>query len=168
MKLQKLLEKYGINHLWHFTDMSNLESIQENNLLSLDQLKSRKIDVSCYGADELSHSLDIDLGLDKYVHLAFLPDHPMYHIKKRDKVITEPIWLQINISVLFQKNVYYSNEVANASNAKVFQESQLENMIDFENIMHPICFESKITARKAEILIPNQIKLKDIKGFYHG
>ena len=168
MKLQELLIKHGIKYLWHFTDMSNLDSIQKNSLLSLEKIELKKIDVTCFGADELSHSLDRASGLDKYVHLAFLPDHPMYHVKKRERVITQPIWLKIDISVLCQENVYYSNEVANSSNAKLFKANQIENIIDFEKIMHPIDFKSKITARKAEILIPNQIELKDIKGFYHG
>lgn len=168
MKLHEILIKYGIKHLWHFTDISNLNSIQKNSLLSLEKIESKKIDVTCFGADELSHSLDRASGLDKYVHLAFLPDHPMYHVKKREKVITRPIWLQIDINVLCQEDVYYSNEVANSSNAKLFKANQIEDMIDFEKLMHPVDFKSKVTARKAEILIPNQVELKDIIGFYHG
>jgi len=73
MKLKELLIKSGIKDLWHFTDMSNLYSIQKNSLLSLEKIASNKINVTCFGADELSHSLDRASGLDKYVHLAFLP-----------------------------------------------------------------------------------------------
>ena len=67
MKLQELLIKHGIKYLWHFTDMSNLESIKKNSLLSLEKIELRNIDVTCFGADELSHSLDRASGLVIYL-----------------------------------------------------------------------------------------------------
>jgi len=35
MNLKETLEEFGITSIWHFTDRSNLESIEEHGLLSL-------------------------------------------------------------------------------------------------------------------------------------
>ena len=106
MKLQETLNYYGITSIWHFTDASNLESIKQYGLLSLTFLEQEKIHVHCYGADRLSHNLDINLGLDQFVHLSLIKEHPMQYVKTRAGLIPNPIWLEIDTSVLFENKCF--------------------------------------------------------------
>jgi len=38
VSIQATLEHYGVRSIWHFTDMSNIQSIENNGLLSLRNL----------------------------------------------------------------------------------------------------------------------------------
>lgn len=164
------LQNYGINTLWHFTDRSNLDSIEKNGLLSLHNIISYGIKVSRFGADELSHSLDLKYGLDKFIHLAFIKDHPMYHVAKQRKSIVDPIWLEIDISVLDNEKVFLCNKVANASNSKLFDMHRVDisSIINFNDLCNSRDFQTKKEARKAEILVPSIIYKEQIIGVYNG
>jgi len=52
VSIQATLEHYGVRSIWHFIDMSNIQSIENNGLLSLRNLINNKINVVCYGANE--------------------------------------------------------------------------------------------------------------------
>lgn len=168
MNIQKVLKSHGIKSIWHFTDKSNLASIKKYGLLSLKKIEKKSVHVSFYGADSLSHSLDRSLGLDKFVHLSFIDDHPMYHVAKRDGRIKNPIWLEIDLSVLHEDNTIFSDEVANKNGASIFGVDKLERMINFNTLLYPKDFTTKIKVRKAEIMVVNNISYKNIKGIYCG
>ncbi|HHH72645.1 MAG TPA: DUF4433 domain-containing protein, partial [Sulfuricurvum sp.] len=85
MKLIDNLDRYGIKSIWHFTDRSNLASIERHGLLSLSEIARRSVNVSAFGANEESHAYDRRFGLDRFVHLSFLMDHPMYYVAVRRK-----------------------------------------------------------------------------------
>lgn len=168
MNIQKVLNSHGIKSIWHFTDKSNLETISKHGILSLREIIKSNVTVHCYGANNLSHSLDISLGLDKFVHLSFVKDHPMYYIAKRDGRIVTPIWLEIDLSVLHVDNTIFSDEVANKNGASRFGADKLERMIDFDSLMYPKDFSTKVKVRKAEIMVANNITLDSIRGVYYG
>jgi hypothetical protein len=168
MSVQGILNCYGIKSIWHFTDESNLESISRYGLLSLNDIKRQQIKVSRYGATHSSHLQDIRKGLDKFVHLAFVKDHPMYHIAKRDGRIINPVWVEIDLSAISDRNTIFSNMLANTHNAKIFNGSMLEKMIDFKTILYEDDFNIRKEARKAEIMVANQISIDKIKGFSYG
>ena len=108
------LKQYSVQHVWHFTDKSNLDLIIESGgILSLKMIEERNVNVPVYGGNEWSHDADIQKGLDKYVNLTFLDDHPMLYIAKQDGRITQPIWLQIDVSIIQSPNVMYSTDVSN-------------------------------------------------------
>jgi hypothetical protein len=165
-EINNYLKVKNINYLWHFTDLSNLDSIKKYGLQSLHNINKYNIKVSRFGAEELSHSLDYSRGLDKFVHLSFIKDHPMYYVAKSRGSIINPIWLKINISVLFQKENLLCNGVANATNSILFGIDEI-NRIDFDN-MNNSDFEIAKNARKAEILIYNQVPANLIEGVYFG
>jgi len=54
VSIQATLEHYGVRSIWHFTDISNIQSIENNGLLSLRNLINNKINVACYGQIKLS------------------------------------------------------------------------------------------------------------------
>ena len=168
MNIQSTLRNNGIKSIWHFTDKSNLASIEKYGLLCLREILTEDVHVSCFGADDLSHSLDIDRGLDQFVHLSFVKDHPMYHVAKRDGRIPNPIWIEIDLSVLHVDNTIFSDEVANGRGASIFSADKLEKMIDFETILYEKDFWIRKEARKAEIMVANNISYENIKGIYYG
>jgi len=166
MNLQKTLKFYGITSIWHFTDESNLESIKQHGLLSLDLITQQQIHVPCFGADALSHSLDRNRGLDKFVHLSIIKDHPMQYVKKRSGEIPNPIWLEIDISVLFENRSLCCNQVANKNHAKCYDIKQIQEVIDLQSLLNNPHWSNPV--RKAELIVANKIDYSKIKGVYHG
>ena len=166
MNLQETLETYGITSVWHFTDRSNLESIEKNGLLSLFLLKEKNIDVSCYGADALSHSLDRRKGIDKYVHLSIIKSHPMQYIKTINGDIPDPVWLEIDISVLFENKSLCCSEIANALSARCYDIEKLDEVINLKGLIYNPKYNN--SERKAQLLVANKIDYDKIKGVHNG
>ncbi|HHH52574.1 MAG TPA: DUF4433 domain-containing protein [Bacteroidetes bacterium] len=166
MNLQETLKYYDITSIWHFTDASNLVSIEKYGLLSLDLLTQQKVHVSCYGGDELSHRLDRGKGLDKFVHLSIIPDHPMQYIKVRNGIIKNPIWLEIDTSVLFENKSYCCNQLANSSYAKCYEIEYLDKIIDLKRLLNNP--QPRDPIKKAQLIVANKIDYSKIKGVHHG
>ncbi len=83
MGIRETLEYYGITSIYHFTDKANLKMIEKFDIQSLKNIHMFNIPVEHFGADETSHIIDKNRGLDEYVHLSFIKDHPMYHVAKK-------------------------------------------------------------------------------------
>lgn len=166
MNLQETLKFYGITSIWHFTDRSNLESIKQHGLLSLELLEKENIHVPCYGANELSHNLDRQRGLDKFIHLSIIKDHPMQYVKKRSGEIPNPVWLEIDVSVLFENRSGCCKEVANARGSKCYKIDKLAEVIDLKTLLNNPSYTNPI--RKAELIVANKIEYSKIKGVYNG
>jgi len=129
---------------------------------------NKKIEVSRYGANYSSHVQDFKKGLHKYVHLSFIKDHPMYHTAKSDGRITDPIWIEIDLSAMSNENTLFSNMLANTHNADIFNAEYLKEKIDFETILYEKDFYIRKEARKAEIMVLNEISIDNIKGIHNG
>ena len=174
MNLQETLKFYGITSIWHFTDESNLESIKKHGLLSLDLITQQQIHVPCFGADALSHSLDRNRGLDKFVHLSLIKEHPMQYVKTQDGLIPNPIWLEIDVSVLVENASQFSSDVANKNDVKPYNIELLSQGVDLEvlwgrtNWRDPIIKQRRSSAKKSELMVANRIDYSKIKGVYHG
>jgi len=166
MNLQEILKFYGITSIWHFTDESNLESIQKHGLLSLQLITEEKIHVPCFGANTLSHNLDKKKGLDKFVHLSIIKDHPMQYVKKRSGEIPNPIWLEIDISVLFENRSGCCRQVANKNHAKCYDIKHIAEVVDLKSLLNNPHYTNR--ARWSELLVANRINYNKIKGVYHG
>jgi hypothetical protein len=168
MTLKDTLDFYNRKVLWHFTDKSNLASIQRYGLLSLNIIEKYDINVSCYGADTLSHNLDRVKGLDRYVHLSFLNEHPMHYRKKMSGEIPNPIWLAIDIAVLFQNNTLFTTDIANKTGVYPHTIDQLQQKADLEVLWGETDWkdetikERRKVAKKGELLVPNIIEPKYI------
>jgi len=164
MNIKKVLKDYGITSIWHFTDFSNLKSIEKYGILSLHNIMEKDINVSHFGADALSHNLDMHYGLDKYVHLSFIKDHPMYHVALRRGSIMDPVWIELDISILFEETTMFSDAVANESNSNIFKLNEVNDMIDFATMIYERDFWARVNSRKAEIMVANKIDTNKILG----
>ena len=173
--MKKLLTDYKIDGIWHFTDQSNLQSIIDNKgLLSLVEAKSRGINIPSPGGNEWSHTADKLNGVDSYVHLAFLDDHPMLYHARNDGRAPNPIWLKISIDILDTPGVYYTNDVSNKSGVCLLSAEEARNEIDHEVMFTYMNWkDSEVRQRrnlalKSEILIPRFIPIDMILGKKNG
>lgn len=168
MDLKQALSQYGIKSVYHFTDRANLPSIQKYGIQSLKNIFELDIPVKHFGAEELSHTLDARRGFDKYVHLSFVQDHPMYYAAKARGNIKDPIWIELDISVLLDKKTLFCDKVANKTNANLFDANGVMKFIDFDSLVYAKDFNTRKEARKAEILVHDSISTDKIKGIYNG
>ena len=74
-----------IRDLYHFTDVRNLPSIKARRAIhSTGRLNEEGVNYYP-GGDAHSLELDVDSGMDQFVHLCFTTNHPMVHrIQERD------------------------------------------------------------------------------------
>jgi hypothetical protein len=174
MNLQDILNQYNIKSIWHFTDESNLESIKKYGLLSLRNIIQSRINVACFGADDLSHRLDIHKGLDKYVHLSFIKEHPMQYNKTKQGSIPNPIWLEIDASVLFSSNTIFTDQIANKNGVQLHNINDLTKYIDLDVLWgrtdwrDPCIQQRRKAAKYGELMIKDEINIRDIIGVTRG
>jgi hypothetical protein len=149
------LHSNGIHCFWHFTHISNVESIKKYGLLSLYKIKENNIKIVS-SSNEYSQNLDKAYGLDKWVHLSFTPYHPMYYVIKKE--LEDLIWLKIDLEVLLNKEFLFSTTIANKHTNTFTKNIKLINIRD----MFSYDFNIKKEANKAEILIKENIEPKYI------
>ncbi len=173
--MKTILAKYKFDEIWHFTDKSNLDLIVKNKgLLSLGELERREIEIPVPGGNDWSHDADRMKGVQEYVHLAFVDDHPMLYRAKQEGRIPDPIWLRIDSSILLQDNVRYTSEVSNKSGVPILQPEEAINEIDFEVLFtrtdwrDPTIQARRQAAIKSEILVPDIVPIDKILGYKNG
>jgi hypothetical protein len=172
--MKTVIEKYKINGVWHFTDWSNIEFIKQHGLLSLAELEKREVNVPACGGNDWSHDADKIKGLDKYVHLAFVDDHPMLYRAKEDGRIKNPIWLKIDVSVLLADGVCFCADVSNKSGVPLLNSEQAKSEVDFDVLFTYMDWRNdeiqrrRQSAIKSEILIPNMIPVEKILSYKNG
>lgn len=169
--MQDLIKKYKINNLFHFTDRSNLDSIKKHGgLYSIALLEKKGIKPQKPGGNDWSHEADRRNSVDKYVHLCFINQHPMQYVATQDKRITDCVWLEIDLSVLYFDSTRFTSDVANKSGVKIITSKQASTEIDFEALC---CYldlsntenkERKNKAKKSEILVLDFIPLELIRN----
>lgn len=132
--------------LYHFTDESNVASIQKFGLLSWPELRKRRIPHRP-NSNDLSRNLDKRKGLQDYVRLALSPDHPMAFKALSEKRISKVVWLEITDEVVDLPGVLFSDTNAAANHACV-------------NNRRRTAFRS--SDRQAEVLVPRRVDPKHI------
>ncbi len=174
--MNTIIKKYNIDGIWHFTDRLNLESIEEHGgLLPLTVLNDKGIKIPVPGGNEWSQDADKRKGVDKYIHLCFLDNHPMLFGAIQEGRIQDPIWLKIDVSVMLPPEVKFTSEVSNKSGVPILNHSEAVNEIDFEILFTFIDWrgnteihERRKAAEKSEILIPDIVPIDKILGFRNG
>lgn len=173
--MKTMIKKFGISAVWHFTDRSNLDSIREHGLLSFAETQKRGIAIPEPGGNDQSHTQDEKKGLDIYVHLAFIKDHPMlYTAQVHENRILNPVWLKIDSSAILGDEVRFCAAVANKSGASILTAEEAKKKIDFVSLFtytnwkDPEIREQRHEAVKSEILVPNFIPTEKILGIQNG
>jgi hypothetical protein len=113
------LSERGVKKLYHFTDRENIPSIISNGgLYSWAYCEANGLAVHRPGGSELSRQLDLRKGLQDYVRLCFVKDHPMMYAALKERRIVDPVILEIDLEAVGLSDVLFSdrNAVANGAN----------------------------------------------------
>ncbi len=157
------------NSLYHFTDRRNLDSINRNGgILCMSAQRSQNIKCVAPGGNDWSFDADKRFGMDEYVHLCFMNDHPMEFTARRQGRIDQTSWLKIDPNVIRTPGTKVSFDVSNKSGIIPRDVKDAISHIDHEVIYHHTDWtdgaikERLKSAKKCEILIPNMVPLKFI------
>ena len=167
--MKAIIEKYNFDCIWHFTDRSNLESIKNHGLLSFVEAGRRGIHIPVPGGNDWSHDADKHKGVEEYIHLAFIDDHPMvYTASEIEKRILDPVWLKIDPSILLGEGVRFTLDVSNKKDVPVLTAGEAKEQIDWEVLFtymdwdNPAIQARRQAAVKSEILVPDFIPVEKI------
>src|SRR5712675_1869129 len=97
---EEFTNKFAVKCLFHFTDRRNLESIRAHGLLRLAELGRRALPIAAPGGNRWSHEEDARRGLDEYIHLCLLGEHPMEWAARQSGHIQGTQFLRIDRRIL--------------------------------------------------------------------
>lgn len=159
----------GRKVFYHFTDIRNLESIKRDGLLSMREIRARRMSVVT-GGNQWSLDADLSKGMDGFVHLCFFDEHPMEYLAKKDRRIGYSKFLEINPCVLRSQGVLISKDVSNKANASFDDAEQVipnldtSVIFDWMNWKDKEIQERRRAAKKYEVLIPRMIPVNLIRN----
>ena len=161
-----ILERNGITKLYHFTDRDNLESIIRNGgLYSWADCESRSIDIKKPGGGSMSRQLDSRDGLQHYVRVSFVTQHPMMYVAMNDGRISNPVLLEIDPQVIWWQGTKYADRNATKNGAHVGGNLDDFKAIHFNAVKANKHFDLDPNEQpffQAEVLVKNCIPLKYI------
>ena len=142
--------------LFHFTDASNIPSIEKHGLMSSASLVEKLIE-SKMNSDELSRSLDSQADLANYVRLSFGPNNPMMYQAVAEKRISQLVMLQIKLEVVSRSGARFCDcnatrgDARQSSNPSIvrFDVVRAKNQGDVEKELQRFY--------QAEVLVPSPI-----------
>ncbi|MCC7454968.1 MAG: DUF4433 domain-containing protein [Crocinitomix sp.] len=125
----------GIEYLYHFTDITNIDSIkQAQGLYSWAFSDLHKIAILRPGGDELSRNLDKRKGVENYVRLSFCKNHPMEYVAKKEGRIKNSVKLLCDTELIYHVGTKYCNMNATKNEAIIS-----DNIEYFQNINFGVC-----------------------------
>ena len=116
-EIYSIMDQKGIGKLYHFTDVSNIESIKRHGLISNHTLKKLNLQVK-YSSTPSSREADATMGLDDFVRLSFVKTHPMLYSAMTSQGI-HPVIIEINPLVALMPQVYFSDKNALRTGANI-------------------------------------------------
>jgi hypothetical protein len=167
-KLADILARRG-DSFFHFTDTRNLPSIRQHGLLSMRELRSRGI-VATPGGNQWSLDADVRSGMDRFVHLCFLGEHPMEWRAKQDGRIVDSRFLRIDPSVITIAGTVITDQVANKAGVIPKAAETMLGELDLEVIYKRLDWkDSAIRSRRQsaklyEILVPDNVPANLIRN----
>ncbi|KMO10752.1 hypothetical protein SQ03_29165 [Methylobacterium platani JCM 14648] len=109
-------------------------------------------------------------GMDAYVHLCFMNDHPMEYKARNEGRVQNTVWLRIDPAIIKQAGVRITNGVSNRSDMVTMDPSTQIDTLDLEVIYQgtdwkdPEIKKRRIEAKKYEILVPDSVPLQFIRN----
>lgn len=165
---QTILEQHGIKKLYHFTDRDNLQSIIQNGgLYSWGDCDDKGLVIAKPGGSSSSRLLDTRNGLQHYVHVSFVTQHPMMYVAMKECRISNPVLLEIDPVVIYWKDSKYADRNATKNGAHIGDGIDDFKQIHFSSIKankHFDLAEEEQMFFQAEVLVKNFIPLEYIKN----
>lgn len=161
-----IIEQQGIKKLYHFTDRDNLHSIIQNGgLYSWADCEEKGITIAKPGGSDSSRSLDARDGLQHYVRVSFVTQHPMMYIAMNEDRISNPVLLEIDPQVIYWRYSQYADRNATKNGARVGDNIEDFRAIHFSAVKANKHFDLDDEEQKfyqAEVLVKNFIPLEYI------
>ena len=163
---KNIVDTYGIKKLYHFTDRENLESIiRHGALLSWADCEKQGINIPKPGGSFQSRELDKRDGLQNFVRVSFVKQHPMMYVAMNDGRISNPVILEIDPQIIWWQYTKYSDRNATKTGAKVGSSFADFMAIHFKSIKANKHFdlpEDEQMFFQAEVLVENSIPIEFI------
>ena len=163
-----LLKQNGIRILYHFTDRANIKSIIENNgLYSWKACEQKGITISKPGGSNTSRFLDSSRGLENYVRLSFTRDHPMMYVAKKEGRISDPVILEIDLSVVNRYGTLYADRNATKNGVIIKEGYEGAKNIHFQTVKRTDYFNIDPAEKEfyqAEVLVKGMVPISCIKN----
>jgi hypothetical protein len=153
---------------YHFTDKRNVPSIRKSGLLSMRSLRANGMVVPACGGNQWSLDADINSGMDAYVHLCFLPEHPMEYIARKEGRIESTTWIRIEPAIMLLSGVMLTKEVSNKSGVvpmmplDALSEMHTDVIYTRTDWSNPGIQEKRNEVKKYEILVPSHVPINFI------
>ena len=164
MTPEEFIANWHIRHVYHFTERANLPSIKEHGLLSLKELERRQVDVAKYASSEDSRGVDRRYGIDGYVRLCFMDQHPMEYRAREDGRLENTTFLRVSPEVLKKDGIRIADGVAYAHDANIYDDfEQAAQELDWEVLFTRMDWKQPeikgrlLRAKKYELLVPDHI-----------
>ncbi|MBT9137439.1 MAG: hypothetical protein DDT34_02531 [Firmicutes bacterium] len=171
MTPDQFLARYKVRCFYHFTDERNLDSIRNvGGLFRHAELLRRGILVPAPGGNDWSHEADARVGVDEYVHLCMISEHPMEWQARQEGRIVKSKFLQVDPQVIKVEGVRFTSDVSNKSGVQLLTLEEACDTMDFSVIFDKTDWrDSEIQARrkiakKYEFLVPMDIPKNLITG----
>lgn len=161
--IKKTLKDNKIDFFYHFTDVSNLDSIMQNGgLYSWYSCEQKNIKIPHPGGSPESRILDSLYGLQDYVRLSFCDDHPMAYRHIQDGA--NLVLLKINPEVACLHDTLFSNINATANGHSIGGSMEDLKKIDFCAVKkHYVSrTDPDFSTHQAECMVKSFIPLKYI------
>lgn len=155
--------------VYHFTDTRNLSSIREHGLLSMAEIARRRID-TVPGGNQWSMDADKASGMDEYVHLCFMKDHPMVYYAQKEQRVDSVRYLRISPEVMLDPGALIVDQVSNKSGARPLPAREMISKIDWKVLYDrtdwkdPAIQARLKIAKVCELLVPKRIATDLIKN----
>ncbi len=159
-------------YIYHFTDEANFPTIAQKGLLSKVRMREEGFWPSVTGGNQLSHQLDAERGIDRYVSLCFTQRHPMRYTAQVEGRLLNPRYLAIKPDALKISGAMISFDIANAASSVLIPLvdalERLDNEVIYQrtNWSDPEVQRRLRAAERYEILIPHHVPSDMIVGFY--
>jgi len=171
MTPDEFFTRFNVRCFFHFTDERNISSIRSSGgLWSMQALQDRGTIVPAPGGDANSQFSDLRNGMNQYVHLCLFNQNPMEYRARQDGRIESSRFLEINRDILRVEGVRFTSAMANQSGVAPLTLEQAVAQMDFAAVYERMDWSVQeqmqrvLTARKYELLVPNHVPLRYIRG----
>lgn len=139
-------------------------------MLRYAELNRKGIQVPAAGGNDWSHEADAQVGLDEYVHLCLISQHPMEYRAKQEGRIVQSRYLEISPDVLRINGIRFTRDVSNKRGVELLALAEATEAMDFAVIYDrtdwrdPATQERRKIAKRYELLVPADIPVQLISG----
>ena len=163
--IQSLIDKYQIKSIYHFTPISNLDSIMANGLLSITEMKKRNIKYvynDSMRLDGLLNGICCSIGFPNY-KLFFKFRHTNIHEKWVVLELSPDILLNIDGCRIFSENA--AGSLFKIVEYPITQLEQIFSREYISNVRENFHIPTGCPINpQAELIVPNSIQVKYIKS----